>query len=331
MSSQTQDNATPPAPVDSGTGITGREQNNNTGGNNNNNNNDRRNNNRENNRRNEMSANERDWEGDKPDIGAVIGLRVEWLDKKTSFRNFMEKMVDYVLREFDNANDILPLVRDQIDPFTDFETNNMPTDLTDDEKQSDVKVAIQQQRIKMYVTREMKLQNNIFKIYGLIKGQCSHTLKAVLKQETDYESKDRNQDVIWLMGKLKSLTSGLDSKSNKRNNLFEALIDFIAMKQGDRESDTAYMKRFKVNLDTLLSAGGKHILCSPELADCTDPKNMSEAEVDAEEAKFKAIVFLKRSDPHRYNELNMELQNSAHLGRDEYPTSETDAMDLMVR
>ena len=38
------------------------------------------------NRRNPYNANERTWEGDKGEIGAVLGLRTEYLDKKTSFR-----------------------------------------------------------------------------------------------------------------------------------------------------------------------------------------------------------------------------------------------------
>ena len=40
---------------------------------------------------------------------------------------------------------------------------------------------------------------------------------------------------------------------------------------------------------------------------------------------------MKRSDPNRYGSFLTELQNSAHLDRDEYPTSETGALDLMVR
>jgi len=156
-------------------------------------------------------------------------------------------------------------------------------------------------------------------------------LKALLKQETDYDAKDRVQDVLWLLKSLKSLTSGLDSKSNKRCNLFDAILAFITIRQGESESDSAYMKRFKVNLDTLLFAGGKHILCSPELADAVEKENITGAEREAEIDKFKTIVSLKRSDLVRYDELNTELMNSAHLGRDEYPTSTTDEMDIMVR
>ena len=61
------------------------------------NNNHRNNGNNRNNstRRSIFSANERSWSGDKPEIGAVLGLRMETLDNKQSFRTFMEKMVEY--------------------------------------------------------------------------------------------------------------------------------------------------------------------------------------------------------------------------------------------
>ena len=91
-----------------------------------------------------------------------------------------------------------------------------------------------------------------------------------------------------------------------------------------------YMRRFKVNLDTLLSAGGRHILCSPELVEAVDKTSITDEEREKEESKFKAIIFLKRSDPMRYGSFLTELQNSAYLDRDEYPVTETDALDLMV-
>ena len=72
------------------------------------------------------------------------------------------------------------------------------------------------------------------------------------------------------------------------------------MRQGDHESDTIYMKRFKTNLDKLLSARGEHILCSPELAGEFYTNNLMQEVIDVEEAKFKAILFLKRSDKSRY-------------------------------
>ena len=87
--------------------------------------------NRRNDRRSQLNGNERTWQGEKPEIDGVLGLRTEWLDKKMSYSTFMEKMVEYVLREFKNANDVLSLVRDEVDPMVNFETNNLPKDLGD--------------------------------------------------------------------------------------------------------------------------------------------------------------------------------------------------------
>ena len=71
-------------------------------------------------------------------------------------------------------------------------------------------------------------------------------------------------------------------------------------------------------------------MCSPELSDVVDPKNMTEEEIKEEEAKFKDIVFLKRSDSTRYGELLKDLANGEHLKHDEYPKSETEALDGML-
>ena len=120
------------------------------------------------------------------------------------------------------------------------------------------------------------------------------------------------------MEKLKGITSGLDNKSNKRSNLFDALLTLVIMKQGDSESDVSYTKRFRVKIDTLISAGGKHILYSPELVEAADKSNIKDEEREIEEKKFRAIIFLKRSDPGRYTEFLTELQNHAHMDNDIY-------------
>jgi hypothetical protein len=194
--------------------------------------------NRDNSKKSCTNTSDKMWQGDKPEVGGVLSLRTEWLDKKVSFDVMMEKMTDYVLREFKNGTDVVPVVRDQVDPREDFEENHLPKELTKRQQDSAVHVAIQQQRIKLYVTREAELESNMNKIYGIVKGQCSHSLRTVLKQEDDYEQKDKEHNILWLLEHLKSITSGLDSKSNKRCNLFDAILVFITMRQGENENDS---------------------------------------------------------------------------------------------
>ena len=75
----------------------------------------------------------------------------------------------------------------------------MPGELSTADKVKDVLVAIQQQRIKKFVDREIEVEYNVKKIYGLIKEKCSHSLRALLKQENDFEGRDSVQDVFCLM------------------------------------------------------------------------------------------------------------------------------------
>ena len=330
-----QGTTTPPTTGGNDTSSGGNAGSNELSGNNNNSNrnngngNMNNNNRRSDNRRSIFSGNDRTWSGDKPEIGAILGLRTEHLDNKQSFRSFMEKMVEYTLRELNNPNDILTLLTEEKDPRPSLK-GNITVKLADEDKNNEVLVAIQQQQIKLYVSREMDLETNMLKIYSLIKGQCSLLLLAILKQDKEYEEKNNKQDVLWLMKKLKTLTSGLDNKSNKRCNLFDALYTLVTMRQGDTESDVSYMKRFQVNIDTLIAAGGGHILYSPELVDAKDKTSITEDEKTLEKSRFKAIIFMKRSDPNRFAEFLTKLQNHAHLDNDMYPDSETDALELMV-
>ena len=55
------------------------------------------------------------------------------------------------------------------------------------------------------------------KLYGVVIGQCSDAVLSVLGNDIEYITKDEECDVIWLLRKLKTITSGLDSKSNKRS------------------------------------------------------------------------------------------------------------------
>ena len=71
--------------------------------------------------------------------------------------------------------------------------------------------------------------------------------------------------MLWLLSKVKEITSGLDSKSNKRSNLHNALLNLTKMYQSKEETDDDFMKPFKGNLETLCAAEGAHLLCSNEI------------------------------------------------------------------
>ena len=53
--------------------------------------------------------------------------------------------------------------------------------------------------------------------------------------------------------------------------------------------------------------------------------------IASEGKKFKSIILLERSDPHRYSELNADLEKDQHFGDDHYPVTPSSTFDLFVR
>ena len=71
---------------------------------------------------------------------------------------------------------------------------------------------IQQIRLKAYVDRVNVLKENCVKVYGLIWGQCTNALQAVIKGDDDYRHNANSHDLIWLLEKIKQVTSDMTSR-----------------------------------------------------------------------------------------------------------------------
>ena len=64
----------------------------------------------------------------------------------------------------------------------------MPKDISTGET-SAVKKAILDQKVKLYVTKESEIKDNICKIYDKIWGQCTDSLQSIILHEKVYEEK----------------------------------------------------------------------------------------------------------------------------------------------
>ena len=85
----------------------------------------------------------------------MIGLKSERFTHKVTFDVFIEKVATYVLREFKNIKDILPVLRKMIYPLDDMRDRCGPKELTEAQKNKDVEVGLQKQRIKVYIESEL--------------------------------------------------------------------------------------------------------------------------------------------------------------------------------
>ena len=87
----------------------------------------------------------------------------------------------------------------------------------------------------------------------------------MLKGDKDYEVKSKEKDCGWILIKVKTITSGLDTKVNLRVSLHSALLNFTLLRQFNDRTNDAYLMRFKSMIETLKIVGGEHMLVSPTL------------------------------------------------------------------
>ena len=311
-----------------------------------------------------VASEDKDFEGRTKDIGGVLGLKHEKLTHKVSFDTFREILTEYVLKEFQNARHVVPLVEELTNPMKEFVDRNKPkikrkmsSDETseakkvktegttsfskdDDESNSDeeemtnyydpddfVERMLLETKIKAYVAQEEQLKNNMSKIYVIVWGQCSSCLQAIIKGDNDYDSKHKRRDVIWLFDQIKITTAGIDNKSNKYKNLLASLMTLFTMRQGETESNDKFLTRFKSNVQTVELSGGNDFLIPLKWLD----SHHSERDKFEEKQKFLAMLFLSRSDQKRFGHLLVSLQKQMNLGIDQYPVTLALSFDLLIR
>ena len=273
------------------------------------------------------------FEGDTPTIGAVLCLSNEDVDLgKEGFTKFQSKLEEYILREFDNAKDIAPLIINLKDPSKDFEAKHFPkSKYTTEECENDpIKKKIVESQANMYMARVRDLDQNIAHLFSRVWGQCTPALQAELKAEDEYDTKRENYDALWLMTTAKKLIASVDSRGNPFYNAMKIIDDFHKIKQYSNESPQKWLDRFQAAVDTMYLAGCGHIFYSPTVSGHTAPST-DEVVLTKERKKFEAMYFFMRSDANRYGPLQHTLFLDMVKGNDHYPQTTTAAYDMLLQ
>ena len=97
--------------------------------------------------------------------------------------------------------------------MTYYEENNMPKYLPRGDT-SAVNKATLDQKVKLYVTKEAEIKDNICKMYDKIWGQCTDALQIMIAHEKVYKEKELKNDLIWMLKTIKEISSGLVKLGN---------------------------------------------------------------------------------------------------------------------
>ena len=275
----------------------------------------------------------RDFNGEVPDVGAVLGTATEQKDMKDRYQTLIDKLVSYVTRStsYPNARDIEPLLTDLVDVRAKLD-NRLPKEPMETKDGTEVpitsgsKLQYYQIKLKSHVERENHLENNIFQLFKLVWGQLSEALQNRVKREKDWKARKDDSDVAWLLTTIKCLAANVDHTNNVFKSAIVCLKSLIAIKQQQNESMDTYRRRYEGIFDTLSIIGLKNIFRQQEFAD-----SHASGKLDESEESLKAMCFFLGADSKKYGSLFHTLDTDTLLGNDQYPTDMGTAFDVLCR
>ena len=75
-----------------------------------------------------------------------------------------------------------------------------------------------------YLTRKSTLEDNKGSLHSLVKGQFTPSLLSELKGLDEYEEKDADFDVVWLLAQINLIVSGVEQRTQNAYELAFMLL-----------------------------------------------------------------------------------------------------------
>ena len=264
----------------------------------------------------------------KGEIFDLVGSRSADLFIKTK-----KAVANYVGRTYQHSGDIRRAIETLIVPTIPMPTapvaDPMPVLLT----------AIFSEQVKEYVKQTSRLHENIKRLWALVWGQCSDTLRTRLQVLETYDTMHTASDGLQLLIAIKDLMFNVQEQKYIPLSIhFLAKRQFFLLSQG-RNTVGEYYDQFKNQTDVLSHIGAgigddtaimKQVLRSQGI----NIDEATEVEEEAAEAEgiqwYLALAFLMGSDRTRFGRLLEKLENDFTAGNDNYPKTLTDAYNMLL-
>ena len=183
------------------------------------------------------------------------------------------------------------------------------------------KQRIYENKMKRFWELEDRYKERKNKVFRLIMLQCTLPLKNKLQQLAGFKVREGNDDVIWLLGRVKDLAYGVTEKQNEYWVLQDVMRRGFMMRQFAHESLEDFYDRFVAHHEMVEELWG--VLCPPKKG------NLTGIEQKVEQDKFKACIFLAGVNRDNHWPVIEDLKNDCIAGRDSYPANVEDMMELL--
>ena len=252
------------------------------------------------------------------------------------FANTTRQIAEFVAREYENAGDFrLGIIEMKLPALA---TPTAPADKNDLLEMELFKNAVKEYSAE--TNHRKRLQKRVF---PLILGQCSRTIRDRLEASKTWAKLNADSDVFGLLALIRSSLNQRATNRNALHTYVDAEFELISFRQTDNMSVSDYKLKLVSLVEIYESLGGEPG-CSDARLTAHLPTRTSGAydldqATDAELAKAKtsardaylAMLLIVRSDSRRFGRLVADMHN-AHLRGDHssYPTSLDQAFDILV-
>ena len=242
------------------------------------------------------------------------------------FQKTTEMLEQYIQQNVRWSSDLQPLFTDLKQP-----TIKDLAVLTAEEKKNEFKVAVWKEKVKEYVSREGTLEQNLITVYATVWGQTSIAVKAKLRSLPEFERKSKESDPVWLLRNIKAIMMKYESTRYAYTSITDAYDQFFSCHQGQRESDSHYLERFRSAYEVLEHAGGQIGADARVLPTAEKKKYTTESEIQtAGLERTLAAIFISHADKHRYAKLQSNLASLHGLNQAMHPTDLDAAYSALV-
>jgi hypothetical protein len=214
-------------------------------------------------------------------------------------------------------------------PFLDEADYNTPEEYLQDLQRENMHYGA---HYNAYVKAKSNYDTKCVQAYHFIWSKCSTAMKNAVKQDPDFTTWDRENDVLALWLRIVDISmNGTNENENEFKRQNEARHRFDRLHQKQNEPTGDFYDRFNEYYDAMV---GQRVY----LYQVVIPPNLPEQQrqqlihqTQTREEAMKAMAFLNKLDRSRFGSLLDELENAFQFGRDEYPTDLTSAYSLACR
>jgi hypothetical protein len=233
-----------------------------------------------------------------------IGTKHE--NNKESFKKLQEAILQYAMENNTKGRNLMPMIWKMKTIDITPEAPEKPTSTTTSTGNQAVTIPpsdIDRGQYKMdyqaYRKRVDNVKDNMYKLYSIVWGQCTSSLQEELQGLEDFELKDFDFDVKWLLQSIKLTSAGIDKCTiNINESVFAAVRKFYTFKQQESENCDAYLVRYTALLDSLQLAEInvlQHEILEKEMKKINITTTLSTKDEAIE--CYKAVTFILSSDP----------------------------------